>query len=60
MEVITFWRSEGYFLMKIFSELLVLFIAYLWIDYGNQFQNFIHLIGLIVCYLSMGVIYKMK
>lgn len=60
MEVIGFWKGEIYFFMKIFSELLILFIAYLWIDYGNAQQNFIHLIGLLICYLTMGIIYYMK
>ena len=36
MEVIGFWKGEIYFTMKIFSELLILFIAYLWVDYGNE------------------------
>jgi hypothetical protein len=35
MEVVSLWRGEGYFMMKVFSELLILLLAFLWVDYGD-------------------------
>jgi hypothetical protein len=59
MKMLAFMEPAHLFFFRMFAELLVLFIALLWIDYTTVEQESLAFIALIITFLGQGYMYHM-
>lgn len=52
------WTPEQYFFLKMFAEITVILIAFLWVDVGESSGNILSLIGLMLTYYCYAAVYN--